>query len=148
MRTVSRNALVPYSAPQMYALVDDIESYPEFLPWCDQAEVRARSEHQVEATIHLRRGGLTKSFTTRNRLQPPEIIALDLLSGPFRKLRGQWKFQALAANACKVSLHLEFDFDNRLTDMLFGSFFESTCNSLVDAFTRRAHDIYGVPVVD
>lgn len=143
MRSVSRSALVPYSAEQMYLLVDDIEKYPQFLPWCHSAIVHSREPNVVEATLELRRGGLSKSFTTRNTLRPGEAIELELLGGPFRKLGGAWTFKPLGQGGCKVALDLEFEFDSRVTDMILGPFFEDICNSLVDAFTRRASDTYG-----
>lgn len=143
MRKVSRSALVPYSANEMYAIVDDIQSYPQFLPWCSDAAVHKRNENVVEATLELKSSGIAKSFTTRNTLQPGEAINLALLGGPFRHLDGGWQFQQLGDDGCKVSLDLEFEFESFVTDMLFGHFFEEICNSLVDAFTKRAKVIYG-----
>ena len=143
MRKVSRSALVPYSAAEMFALVDDIESYPGFLPWCGSAVVHKREGKVVEATLDLQRGGISKSFTTRNTLQQDQSIALALLGGPFKHLAGIWSFQQLGEAGSKVSLDLEFEFENPVTDALFGPFFEDTCNSLVDSFTRRAADVYG-----
>ncbi len=143
MRKVSRSALVPYSASEMYSLVDDIESYPSFLPWCKSAVVHSRNANSVEATLDLQRGGVSKSFTTRNSLRENQAIGLALMSGPFRHLSGGWKFRQLDDSGCKVSLDLEFEFEGRVTDMVFGAFFEDICNSLVDAFTRRAGEVYG-----
>ncbi|HEX5787693.1 MAG TPA: type II toxin-antitoxin system RatA family toxin [Woeseiaceae bacterium] len=149
MRRISRSALVPYVAERMYALVDDIEAYPEFLPWCSAAVVNRREAGEVEATLEFRRGGLGKSFRTRNALQPPESITLELVDGPFRSLSGEWAFKPLGstddapAAGCRVSLDLRFEFSNRVTDLLLGPFFEEICNSLVDAFTRRAQALYG-----
>lgn len=145
MRKVKRNALVPYSADQMFRLVDDVEAYPAFLPWCNDARVHSRSDRLVEATLELHKGSLSKHFTTRNRLSRPDGIELALLGGPFRHLAGGWRFQGLDDLGCKVSLELDFEFDSRLVDMMFGAFFEDTCNSLVDAFTRRARAVYGAP---
>jgi ribosome-associated toxin RatA of RatAB toxin-antitoxin module len=142
LRKVSRSALVPYSAAEMFALVDDIEAYPSFLPWCGSAVVHKRDGNIVEATLDLQRGGISKSFTTRNTLQQDESIALALIGGPFKQLSGGWSFQQLGDSGSKVSLELEFEFENPVTDVLLGSFFEDTCNSLVDSFTRRATDVY------
>jgi len=127
----------------MFRLVDDVDSYAEFLPWCNQSEVLSRSDDTVEATLELHQGAVSKSFTTRNTLRTDEAIDLELLGGPFRHLAGGWKFQSLGAGGSKVSLELEFEFEGRMIDMMFGAFFEETCNSLVDAFTRRAADVYG-----
>ena len=145
MRTVNRSALVPHSADEMFTLVDDIEAYPSFLPWCNDARVHRRTSRTVEATLELHRGSLSKHFTTRNSLRRPERIDLALIGGPFRHLSGGWGFADLENDGCKVSLVLDFAFDSRLLDVMFGSFFEDTCNSLVDAFTRRALIVYGGP---
>lgn len=127
----------------MFALVDDIESYPSFLPWCRNTVVHQRDGNTVDATLELERGRVSKSFTTRNTLQQDQSIGLSLLGGPFKHLSGGWSFQQLGDSGCKVALELEFEFENPVTDMVFGSFFEDTCNSLVDSFTRRASDVYG-----
>ena len=126
----------------MFALVDDIESYPIFLPWCGSTVVHKREGNTVEATLELQRRGISKSFTTRNTLQQDQSIGIALLGGPFKQLSGGWSFQQLGDSGSKVSLDLEFEFENPMTDMIFGSFFESTCNSLVDSFTQRAADVY------
>lgn len=143
MRSVRRSALVPYSPEQMFRLVDDIEAYPDFLPWCSSARIDSRDGEHVTATLHLSKGGIDKAFTTRNARTPFEAIDLDLVGGPFQHLAGGWRFTDLGGQGCKVSLTLEFEFESRMVDVVFGSFFESTCNSLVDAFTKRAADVYG-----
>ena len=143
MRKVSRSALVPYSAEDMYRLVEDVDSYPSFLPWCNDVEVHFREGNVVEATLELHRGKLSKRFRTRNTLHPTDSMDLALVGGPFRHLSGGWKFLPLGDEGSKVSLELEFEFDSRTLDLLIGTFFEDTCNSLVDAFTRRAESVYG-----
>ena len=143
MRKVDRSAIVPYSAREMFVLVDDVESYPEFLPWCNQAEVHNRTADSVDATLELHKGGVSNKFTTRNSRKEFEAIGLALIGGPFRHLAGGWKFKELGDDGCKVMLELEFEFESRLVDMMFGSFFEEICNSLVDAFTRRAETVFG-----
>ena len=142
MRSVSRTALVPHSAARMYALVDDVEAYPDFLPWCSDARVLERSDEHVVARVEMRRAGMTRSFTTRNTLRPGEAIDLALVGGPFRHLEGGWRFQSLGDAGCKVTLELDFTFESRALDALLGLFFEDTLNSLVDAFTQRADQIY------
>jgi len=127
----------------MFRLVDDVDSYAEFLPWCNHSEVLSRSDDTVEATLELHKGVASKSFTTRNTLSMDEAIDIELLGGPFRHLAGGWKFQSLGDEGSKVSLDLEFEFESRMIDMIFGAFFEETCNSLIDAFTRRAADVHG-----
>jgi len=142
MRTISRSALVPVTAEQMFVLVDDIEAYPDFLPWCSRAEVHSRDDNKVEATLELHRGIIRKSFTTLNETVHGESISLALADGPFRYLQGGWMFRALGDAGSKVSFNLEFEFDNPMTNVVFAPLFEETCNSLVDAFTQRAIDVY------
>lgn len=138
MRKVSRSALVPYSAAQMYALVKDVEAYPSFLPWCNDAEVHVRQPDLIEASLEFHRGGISKRFRTRNALQENVALGIELVGGPFRHLSGGWLFHQLGDAGSKVSLDLEFEFDSRTMDIIFGRFFEETCNSLVDSFTQRA----------
>lgn len=142
MRSVHRSALVPHSAEQMFRLVDDIEAYPEFLPWCHDARIERRDGAIVEASLELRKGAIRKRFTTRNTRREHVSIELELLGGPFRALEGGWLFHELGNAGCKVSLDLDFEFDSRALDLVLGSYFEQTCNSLVDAFTRRAAAVY------
>jgi ribosome-associated toxin RatA of RatAB toxin-antitoxin module len=142
MRKVSRSALVPHAAAQMYALVKDVESYPSFLPWCNDAEVHIRGEDFIEASLELHRGRISKRFRTRNQLRENEWLGIELVGGPFRHMSGGWVFQQLGDAGSKVTLDLEFEFENRATDVIFGRFFEHTCNSLVDSFTKRAAQIY------
>lgn len=142
MRKVHRSALVPYSSAQMYALVKDVEAYPSFLPWCNDAEVHIREASFIEASLELHRGLISKRFRTRNVLQENESLGIALVGGPFRHMSGGWTFQQLTDAGCKVELNLQFEFESRATDVIFGRFFENTCNSLVDSFTRQAAKIY------
>lgn len=142
MHKVNRSALVTFSAEQMFRLVDDIESYPEFLPWCSDARIERRDAVAVEASLELHKGGLRKRFTTRNTLHFPDAIELDLLGGPFRHLEGGWQFQNLGGQGSKVSLQLAFEFESLVLDIALGSYFEETCNKLVDSFTQRARVVY------
>jgi len=143
MRKVDRSAIVPYRAKEMFVLVDDVAAYPAFLPWCHSAEVHSRSDEIVEATLELKKGAVSKTFTTRNSRREYEAIGLALVGGPFKHLSGGWHFHDLGDDGCRVSLQLEFEFESRLLDVMFGSFFEETCNSLVDAFSRRAAAVFG-----
>lgn len=142
MRKVSRSALVPYSAAEMYKLVKDVESYPSFLPWCNEAEVHVREAEFIEASLELHRRGISKRFRTRNALRENESLGIELVGGPFRHMSGGWTFQQLGDAGCKVSFELEFEFENRATDIIFGRFFENTCNALVNSFTERAASMY------
>jgi ribosome-associated toxin RatA of RatAB toxin-antitoxin module len=143
VRKISRTALIPYSAKQMYALVEDVVTYPEFLPWCTGATLHSKDMDTIEASLELQKSGVTKSFRTRNTLRPDESMGIELVGGPFRHLFGEWRFEQLGDDGSKVSLNLEFEFENRVTDTIFGRYFEDTCNSLIDSFTERAHSMYG-----
>ena len=143
MTSISKSALVPYSPAQMFALVNGIETYPEFLPWCRNTEVLSRSDDEVRATIELSKGGVEKAFTTCNRNQKNKMIEMRLVEGPFKRLEGFWRFDALGDEGCKVSFDLEFEFASRMLDMVVGSVFGQIANSLVDFFHRRAVEVYG-----
>jgi len=143
MRKVNRSALVPYTGREMFSLVDDVESYPEFVPWCNDATVESRSGNSVVATLELHKGPISKHFTTRNTRRDFEAIDMELVGGPFRQLSGGWRFRDIEDQGCRVSLELEFEFESRLVDMMFGAFFKDAGDSLVDAFTKRAREVYG-----
>lgn len=143
MTTINKSALVPYSPAQMFALVDDIEAYPAFLPWCKRAQVLSRTEDEVRATIELSKGGVEKAFTTCNRNQKNKMIEMRLVEGPFKRLEGFWRFDPLGDDGCKVSLDLEFEFASRMLGMVVGPVFSQVANSLVDSFQQRAVDVYG-----
>ena len=143
MTHINKSALVPYSAEQMYNLVDNIPAYAEFLPWCQSAEETFRNESEVEGCLFISHSGLNKSFTTRNALNKPESITMNLVEGPFKHLKGTWSFLALGDEGCKVSLDMDFEFSSKLLGMTFGKVFSHMANSLVDAFVQRAHQCYG-----
>ena len=144
MRRVNRSALVPYTAREMFILVDDVESYPEFLPWCNSAEVHNRTAEIVEATLELHKGSLSDHFTTRNTRCEFETIEIELIDGPVRHLQGGWRFTEIGEEGCKLALELDFEFENMFVDMIFGSFFEDTCNSLINAYSKRAKTVFGM----
>lgn len=141
--TVDRSALVWHSAERMFALVNDIPSYPLFLPWCSAAEVHEVSEAEVLASIEVAKAGVKHRFTTRNKVAAPSRIDIDLVDGPFHVLQGRWFFKPLDVNASKVILELDFEFSGRLAKMAFGPIFSQAANSLVDAFCLRADQLYG-----
>ncbi len=143
MATVKKSALVLYSAAEMYALVEDIEAYPRFLPWCRSTQVLSRNEDEVRATIEMVKGGVHKSFTTCNRMQNHKMIDIRLLEGPFKRLEGYWRFEPLRADASKVSLDMEFEFASSLLRVAVEPVFKQIANSLVDAFCKRAVELYG-----
>ncbi len=143
MSSISKNALVPYSAAEMFSLVNDIESYSQFLPWCRSSEVLSANEDEIRATIEIAHGSLRKSFTTCNRLQKNKMIEMRLEQGPFKHLEGFWRFDTLGERACKVSLDLDFEFSSKLVGLAMGPVFSQIANTLVDAFSKRAVDVYG-----
>jgi ribosome-associated toxin RatA of RatAB toxin-antitoxin module len=138
MVVVDRSALVEHSAAQMYALVEDIESYPRFLPWCSSVEIASREPGRTVATLHVLYHGIRQNFTTDNRNVPGRSIDIRLVSGPFRHLLGAWRFEPLAAEASKVSLHMEYQLSNALLSKMMGPVFGHIANTFVDAFVRRA----------
>lgn len=143
MAKVSRTALVPYTPLQMYELVNDIPAYAEFLPWCHEAKVLESGEDFIVASIAIAHSGIRQSFTTRNTLQTGEKIHMHLLEGPFRYLDGYWQFHSLGEEGCKVTLDLDFEFSNRLIGLTFGKMFNKIATTLIEAFVKRAQDIYG-----
>lgn len=143
MASINKSALVPYTPAEMFALVDDIEAYPQFLPWCASARILSRDDDEVRATIALSKGGVDKAFTTCNRNQKNKMIEMRLVEGPFRRLEGFWRFDALGEAGCKVSLDLAFEFSSRMLGMVVGPVFSQVANSLVDSFQKRAVDVYG-----
>lgn len=143
MTTISKSALVAYSVAEMYALVDDIESYQAFLPWCTSSCVQSRTEDEVHGVLELTHSGMRKCFTTCNRLQKNKMIEIRLVEGPFRHLEGFWRFEPLAEKACKVRLDMDFEFSNKLVALAFGPVFNHVTNTLVDAFCQRAVEVYG-----
>jgi ribosome-associated toxin RatA of RatAB toxin-antitoxin module len=143
MTTIHKSALVPYSAEQMYTLVADIPTYPEFLPWCSGSKEINRQENEVEASLDIAHSGVHKSFTTRNRLDKNRSIEMHLVEGPFKYLNGVWRFEPLGDAGSKVGLDLEFEFSNKLLGMTFGPLFSKIASSLVDAFIQRARKVYG-----
>jgi ribosome-associated toxin RatA of RatAB toxin-antitoxin module len=143
MKRVERSAIVPHSAARLYAIVEDIERYPQFLPWCTAAMVKSRSPGETLATLTMGMRGISQSFTTRNENRPPEAIDLRLVEGPFRHFAASWRFTALGADACKVEFTMAFEFSSRALALVLQPLFERMADSMVDAFTRRADQIHG-----
>lgn len=137
MREVKRSALVNQPPARLYALINDVESYPQFLPWCTHASVVSRTEREIVATVGVRQGALHGEFTTRNTLEPDRGVHMQLVSGPFRELDGRWLLTAVE-DGCRVELTMRFAFKSSLTGLLFEPKFAETVGSLVDAFVARA----------
>ncbi|MFZ9193799.1 MAG: type II toxin-antitoxin system RatA family toxin [Burkholderiales bacterium] len=145
MNSVTRSALVPFSAQQMFDLVEGVEQYPQFLPWCSGTAVSHRDPAVTQATIHINYRGIKQSFSTENHKQPPERMTLQLVEGPFRMLDGEWLFTALGAEACKVDFRLSYEFSSTLLEKLVGPVFGHIAGTMVDAFLKRADIVYAEP---
>lgn len=143
MTIIHKQLTVPYSAEQMYELVNNIGDYPHFLPWCKASEILSENADEIQARLLLAGGGFEKSFTTCNRLHPHKMIEIRLLDGPFRQLEGFWRFKSLPEQGSEVILDLEFEFTNKLLGFAFGSVFNQVATTLVDAFNQRARTLYG-----
>lgn len=141
MPSIARSALVSHSAAKMYALVRDIESYPEFLPWCQNATIAEQSASHQLATVTVDKRMQGVQFTTRNRLEADSAIQMGLVDGPFRSLSGLWQFKPIGEEACKVELAIEFEFKSRVLAKLLSPAFSRICDSMVAAFVQRADQL-------
>jgi ribosome-associated toxin RatA of RatAB toxin-antitoxin module len=143
MTVINRSALLPHTSHRLFELVNDIESYPQFMDGCVGSQILLREETLVEARLDLAKGGISQSFSTRNRLLGTEAITLELLDGPFEFFEGRWGFQELGDTACKLSLQLEFTVNSALLGVAASRLFEMVTNNLVDSLGKRAQEIYG-----
>lgn len=144
MPDIQRKETVPYTPTQMYDLVNDVEKYPEYIPWCRESEILLFNDDEMRATLSFELGGIRKSFTTCNLLQKNKMIELSLIDGPFKQLQGFWRFEALDNHHCQISFDLNFEFESKMIGMMFGPVFHQMTNSLVDTFIERAKKIYEV----
>jgi ribosome-associated toxin RatA of RatAB toxin-antitoxin module len=142
MTRIEKTALVKFSAQQMFDLVNDIESYPQFLPWCSQSRIIKREGNIVEAELSISKSGFQKSFSTRNELDMGKEITVSLIDGPFSHLAGIWQFQPLREDASKILFNLDFELSGRLASLAFGAVFNQICNTMVSSFTQRAKIVY------
>jgi ribosome-associated toxin RatA of RatAB toxin-antitoxin module len=142
MKRIARSAIVEHSAEEMYALVDDIGSYPRFLPWCSAAREEERTPTAVRATLSVGMRGLRQSFTTQNELKPGLAMDMRLVKGPFRRFAAAWRFKPLSAQACSIEFSLEYEMAGPLARLL-EPLFDHIADTMVDAFTRRAADLSG-----
>jgi ribosome-associated toxin RatA of RatAB toxin-antitoxin module len=138
MREIKHSALIGRPQRAVFEIINDIEKYPEFLPWCTHANVQSRSDQEIVATVGVRKGPLQGEFTTRNELEPDRRITMRLVSGPFRTLEGEWLLTPIGDDGCRVELTMKFAFRNPLSAMLFEQKFAETMASLIDAFVSRA----------
>ena len=143
MPQVNRSARVPHTAAQMFDLVNDVESYPQFLHWCPGARIEREEGSTIEAVLEIGLGGIHKSFRTRNTLKRPEQIDIELVSGPFRHLEGVWRFSDLKEGGSEVQLTLEFEVATSPLSMIFSTVFEELARNQMNAFIARAAEIYG-----
>jgi ribosome-associated toxin RatA of RatAB toxin-antitoxin module len=140
---IKRHALVPYTSRQMFELVNNVADYPRFLQWCRHSHILSQNEQEIKATLEIVWSGIHKNFTTCNHLHPFERIEITLVEGPFRHLEGVWLFMPVGEQGCNVMLNLEFELAGSLVNKLFEPIFNRIANSLVDAFCKRASEIYG-----
>ncbi len=143
LQVIERSAIVRYTAAQMFALVNDVGRYPEFLPWCTGGRVTDEPDGQRLASVSIARGLLRTEFTTRNTLVKDSRILMNLVDGPFRNLTGEWHFDAIGERGSRVRFRVQFEFKNRLTAVALSAAFEALCSTIVDAFVLRAQKIYG-----
>ena len=143
MPQVEKTVLIEQSAARMFELVDRCEDYPAFLPWCARGEVKSRDETHTVGTLHINFHAVKSSFTTENTKVHPTSMSIRLLDGPFRQLEGSWHFRPLAENACKIEFRLRYEFSSKLFEKIIGPVFSHIANTFVDAFVRRANEIYG-----
>ena len=142
MAVVHKTVLLGYSAEQMFALVDDVQRYPEFLPWCSSVDVAMRDERLTQATLHINYRGIKQQFTTSNMKDMPHAMHMRLVDGPFRALDGEWRFIGLDGCGCKVAFNLRYEFSSRVLATLVGPVFGYIADTLVEAFVKRAERIY------
>jgi len=142
LQVVERSAIGTFTAAQMFALVDDVARYPEFLPWCTGSRIETVSATERLATLQIARGVLRMEFTTRNTVTPDSQLLMRLVDGPFRSLAGEWRFEAIGDRGSRVQFRVEFEFKNRLTAAAFNAMFEALCATIIDAFVLRAQKIY------
>lgn len=142
MTSVSRSALVPFSAAQMFDLVEDVEQYPRFLPWCSDTAVSFRDPVTTRATIGINYRGIRQKFSTENRKEPPQLMRIRLIEGPFRALDGEWRFTPLQEHACRIDFSLHYEFSSPMLGKLVGPVFAHIAGTMVDAFLKRADVVY------
>ena len=143
MAVVHKSVFLGYSAEQMFALVDKVEDYPKFLPWCGGVDVKQREENMLIATLAINYHGVKHSFTTENTNLAPTSMKMRLLEGPFKQLDGTWTLKPLREDACKIEFDLQYEFSSRLLEQIIGPVFGRIANSFVDSFCKRAETVYG-----
>jgi len=143
MAVVEKFVLIEHTAAQMFSLVDDVEHYPDFLPWCGGVEVHEKTEQRTVATLHIRYHGIKAHFSTVNEKEFPRLMTIRLRQGPFKHLDGTWTFSPLGETACKVDLKLRYEFSNRLLEKAVGSVFHHIAHTFIESFIKRAEQVHG-----
>ena len=143
MALVEKSVLIEYSAAQMYALVEDVAAYPQFLPWCGGTEILKKEGDMTRAAITIDFRGIKQRFSTENRADPPQLIEMNLIDGPFRQLDGSWRFKPLGEGACKIEFRLHYEFSSKLLEKIVGPVFHYIASTFVEAFVKRAQQLYG-----
>lgn len=143
MAVVHKTVLINYSAEQMFRLVDRVEDYPEFLPWCGGVDIEARHDNRLKAKLKINYHGLKQSFTTENTNVAPSTMTMRLVEGPFKHFEARWNFKALRDDACKIEFDMQYEFSSRILESVIGPVFGMIANSFVDSFCKRAEQVYG-----
>jgi ribosome-associated toxin RatA of RatAB toxin-antitoxin module len=142
MKSIQRSALLPFSAQQMFDLVNDVNRYPEFLPWCGGSEVVSQGADFMEASVTIAKMGIHQTFTTYNQLISGESIHMELKDGPFKSLNGCWHFKSLSDEACKISFEVSFEMKAGVLSKVLAPVFEQIASTMVDSFCKRAKEVY------
>lgn len=142
MPVVSKQALVPHTAEQMYQLINQVEHYPLFLPWCQATEILSQSAQEMKAKVKIAKGPVTKSFITHNTMQPNQEVTMKLVEGPFKRLFGTWRIDD-HEQGCEISFYLEFEFSSPLLSLTFGPIFNQATQTMMSSFLQRANELYG-----
>lgn len=142
MPELNRQALVPHSANLMYDIVNRVDLYQQFLPWCSESKIIESTENSMTASVFMKKGPLDQSFTTKNIMLVDQQIDIELIDGPFKKLSGQWRFTNIADHGSKISLQLNYEFSNSIIAIVVGPVFNQIANTLVDSFCKRADELH------
>lgn len=145
MALVEKTVLIEKTPAQMYALVDDVEQYPDFLPWCARSQLKYRDETRTVATLYIDFLSVKSHFTTENSKVFPEAMTMKLVDGPFRRFDGTWQFKPLGDSACKIEFRLSYEFSSKLFEKIIGPVFSRIANTFIEAFVQRADQVYGNP---
>ncbi len=143
MESITKSVVVPYTAEQMYELVNNVTAYPEFLPWCSASQVHEQDEHYMKASVSLASGAVKQTFTTANTLTPGERIEVALVSGPFKQLNGYWSFEKAGDGMSKIDFRMSYEYKNRIIKLALNKIFTRIGDTLVSSFVERAHQLYG-----